>query len=99
MAEHTALPWRVDGPFRTTIVCEARPIPIASTTYLATEAADLPEDQANAEYIVRCANSYTEMAEALRWIETYITNQPLDSLAQFLITEKARAILARLEES
>lgn len=39
-----------------------------------------------------------DLLAALKWIDIYISNQPLDSLAQFLITKKVRDTIEGTKE-
>ena len=59
------------------------------------QATDKPET--TYELIDQLQREKAELVAALKWIDTYLANQPLDQQAKFLITQKVREALAKGE--
>ena len=105
MTEHTPTPWQSNGPYlygsgevRYVRIGRAMPEPdiIGRTICEIGLWLDMPEEQeANGTFIVLAANCHEELVAALKWIDTYLANQPLDQQAKFLIIEKVKDALAK----
>ena len=57
------------------------------------QATDKPET--TYELIDQLQREKAELVAALKWIDTYLANQPLDQQAKFLIIEKVKDALAK----
>jgi len=53
------------------------------------------EPETTYELIDQLQREKAELVAALKWIDTYLANQPLDQQAKFLIIEKVKDALAK----
>ena len=56
------------------------------------------EPETTYELIDQLQREKAELVAALKWIDTYLANQPLDQQAKFLIIEKVKDALAKAKE-
>lgn len=96
MSEHVPEPWAWGEDCETKAICIYEATGQNRGNPIVYDGECLSDEEA--ARIVACVNAckglnpetVPKLLEALEWIETYIANQPLDSLAQFLITKKIR---------